>query len=172
MRILLGLLLAVIAWPADWTTTDPEVLSKQLVLRHGQSVVKVRVRFTDDTTPDAKYEERDYFLRGADAATRLARIVYDDQQTLQGFEAITVGSITPQAPTGQEQAIQDAQTALNRRRALETIFIGLLGMQDSDSDQLGTSGVTVAQTKSNLAADIEADITNQARLTLALDELR
>jgi hypothetical protein len=122
MRILLGLLLAVIAWPADWTTSNPEVLSKQLVLRHGQSVVKVRVRFTDDTTPTPNTQERDYFLRGADAASRLARIVYDDQQTLQGFEAITVGSVTPQAPTGQEQAIQDAQTALNRRRALETIF--------------------------------------------------
>jgi hypothetical protein len=128
--------------------------------------VKVRVRFTDGAT----LQERDYFLQGSDAATRLARLVYDDQQTLQGFEAITVGSITPQAPTAQEQAIQDAQTALNRRRALETVFIGLLGMQDAD--QIGTSGITVAQSKATLDSAIQSDITNQTRLTVALDGLQ
>jgi uncharacterized hydantoinase/oxoprolinase family protein len=118
--------------------------------------VKVRVRFTDGAT----LQERDYFLQGSDAATRLARLVYADQQTLQGFEAITVGSITPQAPTAQEQVIQDAQTALNRRRALETVFIGLLG------------GITVAQSKATLDSAIQSDITNQTRLTVALDGLQ
>lgn len=157
---------------ANWNTVDPIIVTdpppKVLFEESGgrDASVRVRVRFTDDTTPTPNTREKDYIVSGANARADLAKLVHRDRETLQGSGSLTPGAITPVAPTAVEAAIAAYQLASARFLALAKLQ-ARLGI--ADGDQIGTSGLTVTQVRTSLQNTMKADLTNQARITVALD---
>ena len=166
MRYLIPLLLALAATlpAADWTTVDPIVVgSPRVVEVNDRPVIEVRVRFSDDA---ANVREKTYRVSGPGAATALARRVYDDRATLQSWETLKgVTSITPQAPTQAEAAIEAMEGARDQLDALARMQAAVGA---ADGDEVGSSGLTYAQARANLRASLLADVTTQARLLVAL----
>ena len=149
---------------ASWLTNQPVILGKTQEKSGDRIVWRVRVQFADDGTPQ-KVLEKEYLLSGSDVLDQLKRLTYDEQQELQSGESVTAGAITPVAPTPAEAAITAYQLASQRIDALNRL-VGRMGWTESS---VIFTGRTVAQVRTSLQNATKADLTSDARITIALD---
>lgn len=144
----------------------------QTIQRRGQGGAQAFVSVTYTNSEGGDPITMTHEVDPTDPLTSLRRIVHRTIQGLEAANAVTPGTpIDPLAPppiTPLEQALQDYQKAVQRLDRLNRLqaIMGWL-----DTSQIGASGVTVLQAKNALRAEVTADMTNAARITMALDNL-
>lgn len=163
MRLLAALLLALPLQAVDWTVNAPELTTISVRNDPGRVTIVARVTFRGNA---GETHIKDYEVAGADALTILRRRVFDDRATLQAREGMAIGSLTPLAPTAADAALASYVTAVRKLQAL-TELTALMGWTDSST--IGSTAVTLTQASNALKAEITADMTNQARIALALE---
>jgi hypothetical protein len=168
LRLLLIFVFAVGAFATDWTVNEPEIADdpapKLVSGGRGPAYIRVRVRFlSDDETPPW---EKDYEVMGLEAMKAIGKKIYPDQLTLQGFEGVVPGPITPIGPTPRDEAIESMQGALRSGATLNR-WVELWGWADTNT--IGTSGITVSTALANLENTATENIVNAATLTAALE---
>lgn len=174
MRLLLIFSAVALAQPS-WKVVTPIIVSEpppKLVFEEsGQGIasIAVRVRFTDTTTPVPRAREKDYTVSGTNALDDLKRMIYRDRETLESARFIVAGNVTPAIPSPKDTIIETFQISIRRLSALDEL-VRKLGL--AEGDQIGTSGVTVAQIRTLLRNTIKTDLTNQARVLISLDNIQ
>ncbi len=145
---------------ADWTTVPAKVIKHT---GPGEYLLE----FTDDSAPTPlKQTEK---VRGASTLAQLESGAYRKAVELGGVDDIPAAgaNVALTAPSGVEQAIGDANAARGKLRNLNAYQAE---SKKADGGIFGSSGVTVAQARDSLIVDAEADVTNQARLAVFLEE--
>ncbi len=143
----------------NWTTNQPQVVSRTVDRRGEQLVYVIRVTFTDDATPQNTVD-KEYYLSGSDIPAQLARVVYEEQQKLQSGESVAIGAITPQAPppgrSGAETTYISAVNDLANLKYLESIGVTTAG------------GGLIATAIANRATAISTAVDTAAKLNALL----
>ena len=162
----LTLLLSSSAYAADWKINDPIVVNHDVEAVSGDALVlRVKIRFRDDSTPTSNTFTKDYRSAGLGAWDRIRAASFDDQDTLNEGELVPADGVSfvpvDLAPTPKEQAILDIQEAVSQACALEG-YVDLFGKVGTD-DIAGTT-MNINGRRAALHAVIETNATTWAQV--------